>query len=404
MSTTGSQPPAPDPALLELQRPIPTGGTLVVFQEDAKAEDEAAMLGNLGFRAQVARRSDEIADLTTAPGDADDAVVLDALGIALIPPEDGAPSTRVAALQSSELVADVTPEFWTFEAAPPYSDTASRTWGMQATGAFNSRYTGMGVKLAVLDTGLDLTHPDFASRTVNSKSFVPNESVQDLQGHGTHCAGTAAGKAPAGVPRYGVAPDAELYVGKVLSNAGSGTNGWVLAGIAWALAAGCEVISMSLGAPVLPGAGSLPAFDRAGRRALAAGSLIIAAAGNDSRRSLGYIAAVNSPANSPDILAVAALDAHLAVADFSCGSINPGADVELAAPGVNVFSSFPMARRYRSLSGTSMACPHVAGIAALWAESNPLLRGAALRTQLLAQAKPMPLPVGDVGSGLATAP
>ena len=102
-------------------------------------------------------------------------------------------------------------------------DETQATWGLQATKVVNCCRTGRGVRVAVLDTGFDLTHPDFQGRTITTKSFVSGEEVQDGHGHGTHCIGTAMGaKCPPVLPRYGIAHEAEIYAGKVLSNAGSG--------------------------------------------------------------------------------------------------------------------------------------------------------------------------------------
>ncbi len=99
----------------------------------------------------------------------------------------------------------------------------------------------------MLDTGFDVGHPDFAGRRVVTQSFVPGEQAQDGHGHGTHCIGTDCGpRQPGQLPRYGIAYEAEIYAGKVLSNAGSGTDAGILAGIQWAIANGCQVISMSL--------------------------------------------------------------------------------------------------------------------------------------------------------------
>jgi subtilisin len=268
---------------------------------------------------------------------------------------------------------------------------AAATWGLIATRVTSSAYTGQGIRIAMLDTGFDLAHPDFIGRSITPVSFVSGQGPQDGNGHGTHTAGTACGpKAPIGVERYGISGQAHIFVGKVLSNSGSATSATVLAGMNWAVANRCHVISMSLGGP----GGPFAYYTQAGQAALNAGCLIIAAAGNASQRP-ARIAPTLSPANSPTIMSVAALDANLQVAVFSCGG-----KIDIAGPGVNVFSSLPMPRRYGTLSGTSMATPHVAGIAALFAQSNAAFRGAKLRSELVRAARRLPFPATDVGAGL----
>lgn len=272
---------------------------------------------------------------------------------------------------------------------------ATATWGLSATRAASSSFSGRGVKVAILDTGIDLRHPDFRGRSITTQSFVPGESPQDGNGHGTHTAGTACGpKMPPAVPRYGIAHEAQVFIGKVLSNSGSGTSAGVLAGMNWAVANRCNVISMSLGGP----GGPYAYYTQAGQAALNVGGLIIAAAGNDSRRP-GYIAPAGAPANSPTIVSVAALMQGLGVASFSNGG-----KVDIAGPGVDVFSSWPTPARYKTISGTSMATPHVAGCAALLAQSNPAFRGLQLRNALVRTARRLPLPPSDVGAGLVQAP
>ncbi len=285
-------------------------------------------------------------------------------------------------------------------------DESQATWGLQAVKAVFSCHTGKGIRIAVLDTGFDLDHPDFAGRAVTTRSFIPGQAAQDGHGHGTHCIGTAAGpRCPAVRPRYGVAHDAEIFAGKVLSNSGSGSDSQILAGINWAVENRCAVISMSLGAAVREGQTPSLIFERVASRAAQAGSLIVAAAGNDSSRP-NAIRPVAHPANCPSIMAVAALDSGLAIAAFSNRGINPGGgQVDFAAPGVNVYSSWPMPARYRRLNGTSMATPHVAGIAALHAEANPATRGLALASLLTSSALRLPLlSSADVGAGLVQAP
>jgi subtilisin family serine protease len=286
------------------------------------------------------------------------------------------------------------------------TDQSSLTWGLQATGVGTTSLAGQGVKLAVLDTGFDLDHPDFVGRTVTAQSFVAGEQVDDVVGHGTHCIGTACGpRDPATLPRYGVACSAEIHVGKVLNNRGRGVDGDILAGIEWAIASGCAVISMSLGAPTQKGQAYSRIFERAATRALARGTLIVAAAGNDSHRDLGTVRPVSHPANCPSIMAVGAVDQSLETAYFSNGgSSAAGGQVDIAAPGVGVRSSWPMPRRYNTISGTSMATPHVAGIAALAAGADPVNRGTALWSLLQRGARRLPAASSAVGAGLVQAP
>ncbi len=281
-----------------------------------------------------------------------------------------------------------------------FAPTAEATWGLNVTRAIRSRFSGRGIRLAVLDTGMDFSHPDFAGRTIQRASFIAGEAAQDGHGHGTHCIGTSCGpRAPlGGVPRYGVAHGAEIYVGKVLSNAGSGSDSGILAGIDWALKNRCAIISMSLGARVEPGAPYSTIYETVARRAAAKGAVIIAAAGNESSRP-GYLAPVGHPANCPSVIAVGALDERLNIASFSCAGLSgAGGEVNVAGPGVNVFSSWPLPTRYRSISGTSMATPHVAGIAALYAEATGL-RGFPLINEMLRRSRRL-APVRDFGWGL----
>ncbi|NET38506.1 MAG: S8 family serine peptidase [Cyanothece sp. SIO1E1] len=278
------------------------------------------------------------------------------------------------------------------------------TWGLKATKVLESPFTGRGIKVAVLDTGMDLTHPDFAGRNIISKSFIANEDVQDGQGHGTHCIGTACGpRQPQTLPRYGVAYDAEIYAGKVLSNKGSGADGGILAGIEWAITNDCHIISMSLGAATYPGQPFSRIFENVAKRALRQETLIIAAAGNESGRPK-LINPVGHPANCPSIMGVAAIDSRFQVASFSNRGINPdGGQVDIAGPGVDVYSTYPMPDKYRRLNGTSMATPHVAGIAALYAEATGA-NGRALWSLLVQNAYRLELPSADVGVGLTQAP
>ncbi len=291
-------------------------------------------------------------------------------------------------------------------ALPPAGSETTATWGLAATLVPGSKYSGKKVKVAVLDTGFDLKHPDFPSRSVTAVSFVPGAKPQDGHGHGTHCIGTACGpKEPFHPPRYGIAWGASILAGKVLDDNGGGADGGILAGIEWALAQGARVISMSLGAEITVDTPFSEVFEAVGQRALAGGALIVAAAGNGSDRRQGWYAPVGHPANCPSILAVGAVDVKTQPANFSNRGLVPaGGQVDLAGPGVDVLSAFPMPLRSRRLSGTSMATPHVAGLAALWAEAKPKATATELWTLLTQHARRLPWLSTDVGSGLVQAP
>ncbi|MPM99764.1 Thermostable alkaline protease [bioreactor metagenome] len=161
---------------------------------------------------------------------------------------------------------------------------------------------------------------------------------------------------------------------------------------------------MSLGSRVLKGESYDIAYERASQFALSKGTLIVAAAGNDSRRSERYFCPVASPADCPSILAVAAIDSELQVADFSNRAINPSGLVDISAPGVEILSSWPMPERYHTLSGTSMSTPLVAGIAALLFEKYTDATPAMIEEELRKNIHTLPFPAEDVGAGLSMAP
>jgi len=211
--------------------------------------------------------------------------------------------------------------------------------------------TGKGVKVAVLDTGCAMLHPDLKDQIADAADFTGSKvGPTDTNGHGTHCCGLIAAKRN-DVGVVGVAPDAKLLVGKVLSDSGVGSSAGIVKGIEWAVSKKADIISMSFGAPV-----SDPGIKAAIEYAASKKVLLIAAAGNEGPglRTVGY------PARYPQVLSVAAIDPNKKVAKFS----SRGPEVDIAAPGVDILSTYPP-RNYAKLSGTSMATPFVAGVIAL---------------------------------------
>jgi subtilisin family serine protease len=427
-------------------QPETTGRYIVTFSDEVHGDEGAvaeALRSVAGIQSVASTRDYEAGTLDVDEAGAADAIVFTELGLAVVSGDAaiGAMSVMEAAAADPRILA-IEPELvmraideqagGTVDYLRGYRDAASHlfdqfagastngaeagieaasfadsdqfTWGLQATGVSASSARGQGIKVAVLDTGVDLRHPDLAGRDITSQSFVPGETAQDGNGHGTHCIGTSCGPvSPGQGRRYGIASEAAIFAGKVLSNAGSGGDGSILAGIDWAVRNGCQVISMSLGADVRFVS---TAYETAGRRALASGTLIVAAAGNNADRRKGKMGFVGTPANSRSIMAVGALDSQLRIGYFSARSnwlAGRGGQVDVAAPGVDVYSSVPMPKRYDVHSGTSMATPHVAGIAALWAKAGGGA-GSNLWSTLVRSAQRLNLPAVDVGAGLAQAP
>ena len=406
--------------------PLKTGRFLVTYKEGA---------ATAGFKSLQAKRGMRVASALDFTGQAFDlaatadagAVTFPQIGVALV---GGAAAeehgiTAAAFVAADSAARSVDPEHFAFAAQINPSDylkgvlrtaemiyedlghlpgvepaaaaaaAAGTTWGLSVCKVPPSTFDGTGIKIAVLDTGFDLGHPEFAGRAIQSETFV-GQQVQDLHGHGTHTAGTACGpqSPPGSIQRYGIGYKVQMFIGKVLSNSGIGTQAQILAGMNWAISNKCEVISISIQTPV----SVQPAYTSAGAAALSAGCLIVAAAGNSSNRP-SVTSPTQAPANSPTIMSVGALDSAMRVASFSCGG-----KVDIAGPGVDVFSSWPRPVLHNTLNGTSQATPHVSGCAALWAHSNTSLRGETLRAKLIETAKRLPLQPTDVGAGLVQAP
>ncbi|WP_158891859.1 S8 family serine peptidase [Amycolatopsis anabasis] len=275
-----------------------------------------------------------------------------------------------------------------------------------APAAWQAGYTGAGTKVAVLDTGVDQTHPDLADREVAEKNFSEAPDAVDRFGHGTHVASIVAGTGAKSGGKYrGVAHGAKILDGKVLDDNGFGNESGIIAGLQWAAEQGANVANLSLGGgdtpqldPLEEAVNSLSAKYR---------TLFVIAAGNSGPGK----ASVNSPGSADAALTVGAVDRENKIAPFSSrgprigdGAVKP----DITAPGVGIVAALhsvgtigePVEPGYTALSGTSMATPHVAGAAALLAQQHPDLSGQQLKSLLTASATPTPgLTAFDQGSG-----
>ena len=231
-------------------------------------------------------------------------------------------------------------------------------WGVTRIGSEiahnNLLVSGVGVNVAVIDSGIDIDHPDLAANYKGGIDFVnDDDDPDDDNGHGTHCAGTIGAVAD-GIGVVGVAPNVNLYAVKVLDEGGSGSFSDIIAALEWCVLHNIHLTNNSYGSSQDPGTIVAAAFNNAE----AAGILNIAAAGNSGRFN-GKGNTVGYPARYESVVAVAATDQSDERAYFS----STGPDVELAAPGYLIYSTFPGG--YGTASGTSMACPHAVGTAAL---------------------------------------
>ena len=272
--------------------------------------------------------------------------------------------------------------------------------------AWAEGYDGTGVTVAVLDTGYDPTHPDLAGRVVGTEDFDGTDSVVDGNGHGTHVAATVAGSGSAsGGSRKGVAPGADLLIGKVLANNGQGQESWVLAGMEWAAAQDADVVNLSLGST--PTDGTDPLSQAVDALTESTGTLFVIAAGN----------AGPSPGS---VSAPGAADAALTVGNTDkTDLINRGSSrgprrgdhavkPEISAPGTNIVAAraagtslgSPVDQYYTSLTGTSMATPHVSGAAAILVQRHPEWSPARIKAALVGYAEaPASGTVFEYGSG-----
>jgi subtilisin family serine protease len=261
---------------------------------------------------------------------------------------------------------------------------------------------GGNVKVLILDSGIDTTHPDFLTRGILPLQFS-GAGTNDTDGHGTRMTGVSCGpRQPYLGPRYGVASDATIVCGKVMNTAtDSAADCDVLCGLEYAAASDVVVVNMSFGASVDFDEPFDSGFEEVAKRILDGGVLMVAAAGNDPE---GTTYPVEHPANCPSVMAVAGLDENLLTWDLSCGGVNDGQDIDVSAPGYEIRSCEPNST-YANKSGTSESAAFVTGIAALWASTPGKPRGNDLWCAITKTAKRVPNGrPREVGAGLVQAP
>ena len=273
-----------------------------------------------------------------------------------------------------------------------HATLAQSTAQIGAPQAWAAGYDGTGVKVAVLDTGADQSHPDLAGRISEAVSFVPGETTADGNGHGTHTTSTVGGDgAASGGLEKGVAPGADLIIGKVLSDEGQGDDSWVIAGMQWAVGEGAKVISMSLGGSD-PSDGSDPMSQAVDQLSAESGALFVIAAGNT-----GSEASMSAPGAADAALTVGAIDSNDQLAGFSSTGPRYGdyaLKPDISAPGVDILADLAGGSAdtgyYTTMSGTSMATPHVAGAAAILAQEHPDWTGQQIKDALMSTSKALP--------------
>ncbi|MFE6754013.1 S8 family serine peptidase [Streptomyces sp. NPDC057684] len=274
---------------------------------------------------------------------------------------------------------------------------------VHAPEAWAAGYDGKGTKVAVLDTGVDTDHPDLKGRVAESKNFTDSEDTGDHQGHGTHTTSTVGGTGAASDGKQrGVAPGTTLLNGKVLNDSGSGATSWIIAGMQWAVDQGADVVSMSLGNPAQTDCTDPMATATEELAQSSKNTLFVIAAGNTGPGNN----TVSSPGCAPSVLTVGAVDRDDSTANFSSRGPAYGSHTlkpEITAPGVDISAAAAGGRgvyAYQSMSGTSMATPHVAGAAAIVKQRHPDWSAQQIKSALVSSSDAdIPGDVRETGGG-----
>jgi thermitase len=264
----------------------------------------------------------------------------------------GQEMAKVKAYSANAKVAYAEPDFVAEVMDTPDDPGFGNQWGMvkvQAPQAWDVTTGSSSINIAILDTGVDQDHPDLANKIISNTNFSNSPTADDVYGHGTHVAGIAAASTNNGIGVAGLGYTATIMNVKVLGDTGSGAYSWIASGIIWAANNGAEIINLSLG-----GSSKSSTLADAVNYAWSKGVVVVAAVGNSGNTVPSY------PAYYGNCIAVAATDANDAKASWS----NYGDWVDVAAPGVSIYSTL-INNGYGYKSGTSMASPHVAGLAAL---------------------------------------
>ncbi|GGX85365.1 S8 family serine peptidase [Streptomyces fructofermentans] len=352
---------------------------LIVSGAEGVAESAVRRLTGLAEEGSRVRRLDSIGAHSVRVAEDD----LDRFWSRIVPADGRMNASRVAG----------TPRVWLDGRVGAVLDRSVAQ--IEAPAVWKAGYRGESVKVAVLDTGADASHPDLAGRIVESRDFSGSSGTGDGFGHGTHVASIVGGSgAASGGTRKGVAPGADLLVGKVLGDDGYGSESQVIAGMEWAADSGARVVNMSLGSEGSSD-GTDPMSLALNELTERTGTLFVVAAGNSGELGTGTI---GSPGAADAALTVGAVDRDDTLAPFSSRGPRVGDDAvkpDVTAPGVGIVAAraagttmgSPVDAHYVSASGTSMATPHVAGAAALLAQRHPDWSAARLKDALVSTAR-----------------